>query len=97
MHFEWAAIKCQGLARETRRGRDKTGSATSRGGQGQGPWASSTVALVGTAVMAPRAAGAPVLGTESTMCPGSLGRRRMRMEGAVPRGEGQAWRKASGT
>lgn len=38
-----------------------------------------------------------MLGTESTMCPETLGRKRMRMEGAVPRGEGQARRMASGT
>ena len=44
-----------------------------------------------------RAADAAVLGTESPVCPESLGRRRMRMEGAMAGGEGQPPRKVSGT
>lgn len=54
--------------------------------------------------MAPRAGcwaamdpDAPMLGTESLVCPKWLGRRRRRVEGGVTGGEGQPLRKASGT
>lgn len=61
MHFEWAAIKCQGLARETRGGGIKPASTQAGGDGGEGPWASPRAALVG--------AGSD--GAEGCDCPGA--------------------------
>lgn len=74
MHFEWAAIKCQGLARETSRGRDKTSLDTSPGGGGTGTGTRVLGHRQGQlwwerAAMTPRAADAPMLGSESPVVP----------------------------
>lgn len=68
---------------------------TQAGGDTEGPRASPRAALVGAGSDGTEGCGCPDAGHREPAVP--LGRRRMRMEGAVAGGEGQPLRKASGT